>query len=216
MCPEAEFRKQVAAFRRWADYYASTDTSHGWEYGAEWDCNYGDWPAIWAATEAFLEANQPAQWHDEVAEELLYIVARDGEDEWIKEELAERPIHLLALAKRGLHSPEREARWQLADALGVVDAADAEVESLLMQFCDDSDEYVSRRALLATGNRRCAMAEAVALRAWNTGLEYRQMAELDVLSQIGSAQFAALRDAAGRDPRQSLADYAKTLRVTGE
>ena len=73
MPPEAEFRRQIAAFRRWAGQYSSTQTSGEWEYGSgEWECNYSGWPEIWAATEAFHDASPPAQWDDEVAGELLY------------------------------------------------------------------------------------------------------------------------------------------------
>jgi HEAT repeat protein len=144
---------------------------------------------------------------------VLYILARDNEDGRIKEEIARRPSFLLALSRRALHSTEADARWQLADALGFVDAADAEVEPLLVQFYNDSDEYVSRRALLAIGNRRSDKAEALALRSWDTGLEYQQIAALHVLSHIGSAQFEVFRQMAERDPRQYLANAAMTHAV---
>ena len=210
---EAELRKQIAAFRRWADQYWSGQKCK-WEHGhGEWECNYSQWPEIWSATVAFLETGSPALWDDEIVEEILYILARDNEDERIKEEIVRRPSCLLALAKRGLSSTEVDARWQLADALGAAAGPDTEVEPLLVSFYNDSDEYVSRRALLAMGSRSSEQAEASALQSWNTGHEYQQMAALCVLSRIGSAHFESLRHMVELDPRQYLAKAARAQAV---
>ncbi|MCP3393830.1 HEAT repeat domain-containing protein [Bradyrhizobium sp. CCGB12] len=133
--------------------------------------------------------------------------------EILKRELTARPAHLLALARAAPHSPERDARWQLADALGSDEFAADEVEPLLEQFFHDADEYVSRRALLALARRRSKRAEALALRAWGTEHEYQRMAALDALSAVNSPLLPSYLDLAQRDGREYLVDFANRLRA---
>jgi hypothetical protein len=157
-----------------------------------------------------LDAVAPSEWNEDLAEDLLYILARDNEDECIKEDLVSRPACLIAVAKIGLGSGERDARWQIADALGSVQVPDSEVEDLLVHFHNDSDEYVRCRALMAIGERKLSQAEALALCSWETGMEQQQMVALNVLHCIGSAKFDIYRQIAERDSRQYLVKAAKS------
>ncbi len=148
-----ELNKVVEEFRAWAKDYPGRDQS------GEWECAYEQWPKITTVVCACLDACPPQQWDDEVVHLLLYILARDNEAEVLKSELTSRPAHLLALARAGIQSAERDARWQLADALGEPDFSAMEAEPLLLCFVNDHDEYVSRRALLALGRRHSPKAE---------------------------------------------------------
>jgi hypothetical protein len=197
-----ELKKVVEEFRVWAKGYPGRDRS------GEWECDYEQWPKTTTAFCAYLDAGPPQQWDDEVVDLLLYILARDNESEVLKDELANRPIHLMALAKAGIQSTERDARWQLADALGRAGPQPIEGESLLLRFVGDDDEYVSRRALLALGRRQSPKAEMLAQRAWETNDEYQRMAALDVLSTLNAPTLSAYLTLAQKDGREHLARFA--------
>ena len=154
-----KFEQAVAEFRAWASSYPHAERS------GDWECDYDDWMSIGNAFSGFLDSSDPQRWDQHVIELLLYMLARDNEDEALKRELVGRPSHLLALARAGVRSTERDARWQLADALGSVEADEGEVVPLLEAYAADADEYVSRRTLLALGHRQAPIAEALARRA---------------------------------------------------
>lgn len=200
-----ELKSAIEAFKAWAQAYPGRDQS------GEWECAYEEWPKITTAFCAYLDACPPEQWDDEVVDLLLYGLARDNEIEMLKNQLARRPAHLMALAKAGVQSTERDARWQLADALGGPDVGTAEAEPLLLQFAGDDDEYVSRRALLALGRRRSPKAEMLARRAWESGNEYQRMAALDVLSLLNSPELPAYLALAQADGREHLVHFAREV-----
>jgi HEAT repeat protein len=203
---EARFVEAVSAFRNWADCYPVDQRS------SEWECDYEQWPAITRTFAAFLDSGVPQLWHASTVETLLYIFARDNEMEILKQELIIRPVHLLAVARIGLHSTEPDARWQLADALGRVELTASEVEPLLAQFFHDENEYVSRRALLALARRRSKEAEPLALRAWSTEHEYQRMAALEALFACNSPLLSSYLDLAQCDGRQHLVNFVNELR----
>ena len=178
----------------------------------EWECDYEHWPEIESAFDACLDAWSPQEWTDEIVELMLYVIARSSETERLINQLGQRPAQLLALARAGLHAEDPDARWQLAHAAGkwIPDAQDA--EPLLERFFNDEHEYVSRRALIALGDRGSMRAEALALRAWESGDEYQRMAALGALLSINSAIFGrylalALED--GREIPRSVRNEAR-------
>lgn len=200
------FEQAVSEFRTWADSYP-----HAERFG-EWECGYDHWVEIGGAFSAFLEAYDPRQWDQPIVELLFYILARDNEAEVLKGELVGRPRHLLALARAGVASTEQHARWQLADALGSIDADEKDIVRLLEAYAADADEYVSRRALLALGRRQAPVAEALARRAWDTDHEYQRMAALDVLCTLNSPLLPSYLEVAEQDGRQYLVSLARRIR----
>lgn len=208
MTPEAAIvalRTAVRRFKTWADRYPTKQDS------GEWECDYEEWAEIESAFDACLDAWSPQDWSDEMVELMLYVIARSSETERLINQLRTRPAELLALARAGLHSKDPDARWQLAHAVGkwIPDAKKA--EPLLERYFDDDDEYVSRRALIALGDRGSIRAEALALRAWETGHEYQRIAALGALQSINSAVFGRYVALALEDGREYLVQYATTL-----
>ncbi len=199
-----KFEHVVAEFRAWAASYPEAERS------AEWEIDYDHWPDLWSAA-AFLDSSEPQRWDRPVVELLLYVLARDNETEDLKRELAKRPDHLLTLARAGTGSVERDARWQLAAALGSVGAEEGGVLPLLEIYAADDDEHVNRRALIALGQRKAPIAEELAQRAWDTGHEYQCMAALGVFHNLGSPLLPAYLKLAEQDGRQYLAGFAKKL-----
>ncbi len=133
---------EIAAFRAWADTVPRVTRS------AEWEIAYDAWPAITAALGAFLAATARLSVADTAA--ILYILARDNECETVKETLIAWPDHALALARAGVHGGEIDARWQLADVLGLVIADETLIAPLLETYLADPDEAVRRRARQAS------------------------------------------------------------------
>jgi len=135
------FAEEVERFRRWADRVRRSTSRHG-----EWECEYPDWERLYESAEQFLgEAPRTLAAHK--IEQLLYILARDNEDERILQALAAYPRIALQLAHAGVGHSDQDARWQLAVLLGRIRSPEA--MALLKQFTQDSDEYVRRRAASA-------------------------------------------------------------------
>lgn len=209
MTPEAAIvalRAAVQRFRSWAERYP---TKHG-----EWECDYEDWTEIETAFDACLDAWSPQDWTNEIVELMLYAIARSNETQRLINQLRTRPLQLLALARAGLRAPDPQARWQLAHAVGKWISDAEEAEPLLERYFGDEDEYVSRRALIALGDRGSSRAEALALRAWKTGHEYQRMAALGALRSINSAAFGRHLALALEDGREYLVNFATKFSPT--
>jgi HEAT repeat protein len=146
---------------------------------------------------------------------IFYLLARDNVDEVIKDELVCRPLHLLKIAKAAPLSAERDARWQIADALGHVDAIDHDVEQLLEPLLQDLDKYVSRRALMALTRRKSTSLDVWAVRAWDTGHEYQRMAALEALEAKASPLLIPYLNQAENDGRKYLVRLAREIRDRG-
>jgi hypothetical protein len=185
----------VSEFRLWAAVYPTEDRA------AEWEAEYPEWSSLTTTFCNFLDASIPSDWDEQQEELLLYALARDNEMEVLKDELISRPIHLIALARGASLSSEPDARWQIADALGSVEANDSEVAPLLEPLLRDADEYVSRRALIALTRRGSSDLAFWATRAWDTGDEYQRMAALDALAACNSPLLPSYLDQADTDGR---------------
>jgi HEAT repeats len=206
--PEAAIvalRAAIHRFKNWADRYPTTQRT------GEWECDYEHWSEIESAFDSCLDAWSPEDWTNEIIELMLYAIGRSNETERLINQMRARQSQLLALARAALQSGDPDARWQLAHAVGKWVPDSEQAEPLLERFFDDQDEYVSRRALTALGNRGSIRAEALALRAWETGHEYQRMAALGALQSINSAAFGRYMALALEDGREYLVKYATSL-----
>ncbi len=205
MTPEAAvaaLRTAIDRFRSWAERFPNKQGT------GEWECDYEHWGEIESACSACLDAWGPSDWTGEMAGLLLYAIARSNETERVIHLFETRPAQLLALAQMGLSAEDPDARWQIANAVGKWIRKAHDAEALLERFFDDEHEYVRRRALIALGDRGSARAEALALRAWETGDEYHRMAALGALRSIDSGAFGRYLALALEDGREHLVKYA--------
>jgi hypothetical protein len=207
---KSRLRKAAESFRLWA-----AEESPIFVRSGEWEVDYGEWEEIYRAYSDLLGAIQPEDLTHELSHQLLYLLARDNEIEFLKRELVARPLHLFALVKAAQLSDEMDARWQIADALGSVEASDENVVPVLEVFVVDHDEYVSRRALLALARRKSSTIEPWAVRAWETGDLYQRIAALDALANKGSALLEPYLAKAQADGREYLVSFATELRDGG-
>ena len=171
-------REEVERFKAWA----STQRRN---YG-EWECDYEDWATLYAAGEASL-ANLSMS---EVEVDLvLYVLARDNESELIKSMLEKYVDNGMRVARAAISCGDADARWQIADFLGTQNGDEA--KHLLHRFADDEDEYVRRRALLASVRNNPTFAETTAWEWLASEHEYSRLASLRILRQLGSPELAA-------------------------
>ena len=148
--------QEVAKFRDWAATYPVESRS------GEWECDYEYWGALHSEALSFVANNSPQDWKSSDVSDLLYAIARDNEIEYLAKEIAANPKILISLAKLSVPSPEKDAKWQLAAQLGMLASHLQEAESILLQFMQDSDEYVRRRALMSLGALKSPRAELFA------------------------------------------------------
>ncbi|QIL72350.1 hypothetical protein G7048_19510 [Diaphorobacter sp. HDW4B] len=201
---------EVAKFRKWADLYPIHQRS------GEWECDYDQWPLLWGAAIAVLNSLAPSEWTDECCANLLYAIARDNEVEYIADELAGKPDAVFKLARLAVDSTESDAKWQLAEHLGILSSGRDEAERLLLIFIDDKDEYVSRRSLIALGALKSIHAEALAERAWLTGHQYQRIAALWVLKDVAPSKLKQYAQMAMLDGRSIVVQNAHEVLVALE
>lgn len=201
-------RTEVEKFEVWASTYPEEERS------GEWECDYSEWGELHAAALSFISSLPPEEWSAQNVRDLLYAIARDNEIEYLAEEIAKDVDMLLRLSELALSSSEIDAKWQLAVQLGSLSDRRQEAEPLLLQFVDDPDEYVSRRALLSLGLLKSARAEELAERAWRTGHEYQRIAALWVLKNVASVKLADYIQQAMEDGRQYVVKKAVDVQKT--
>lgn len=132
--------QEAARFRAWA---ATDDAAN--RYG-EWETDYEDWGYAHIAVEDALKAAPLPIWPPTVVDDLLYLLARDNEDEVIVDLLAEFPEALLWIAEIACDRGENDAKWQIADRLGNSRSDWERRVALLQRYLSDSDKYVRIRA----------------------------------------------------------------------
>jgi len=146
-----------------------------------------------------------------VIDDLIYVIARDNEIEYLVEYLARSEASLILLARHIASSTESDAKWQVANRLGSVKALKSEAEELLLWLVKDDTEYVRRRALLALGALGSGYAESLAEQAWLSGDEYQQMAALEVFKLAGSHLLLPYAQRALQDSRPFLVAFANRI-----
>jgi hypothetical protein len=199
------FQQEVQKFKAWADSCPIQERL------GEWECDYSDWETLHEAALSFLASSSPPDWNSAIVNDLLYAIARDNECESLVHEIAKNADTLILLSGFAVSSSETDAKWQLAARLGALSDRIQQAEALLLEFINDEDEYVSRRALLALGMLKSSQAEVLAERAWNTGHEYQRIAALWVLKEIASNKLTAYIKKAMEDGRQYVVENARKV-----
>ena len=136
-------REELSRFRRWQDDGAADVLDLG--HGAEWESNYPHWGALLAAVQTAIA--ETGKLDEESISLVLFVLARDNEDEAVADTLRATPATLARLLPAALNYPDPQARWQIASILPAVLGAHA-LEPLC-HLNQDPDEYVRRRASIA-------------------------------------------------------------------
>jgi hypothetical protein len=196
-------QEEVEKFNAWAASFQPHQRT------GEWECGYDHWQSLWDTAIAVLESVPPNAWGEGCRANLLYAIARDNEMEWISQQLAGKPDALVELARLAIDSSEPDAKWQIAAQLGTLSTHKDKAEEVLLRLVDDTDEYVSRRALLALGALKSQHAEHLAERAWLTGHEYQRIAALWVLKDVAPSKLPKYLRLADEDGRKFVVENAR-------
>lgn len=147
---EMLLRAEVEQFIRWANERVNPDldVSKSIHRSREWECDYPNWPDVYKAVEKVI-ANRN-EFSECELRDLLFLLARDNEDERIMDTLSGSPAALFALCDAPEEFKEADSKWQLAVALGRI--GDKEATLRLIRLTNDSEEYVRRRARFAIEN----------------------------------------------------------------
>lgn len=208
--PALSLVDEIARFRSWTPPHI--DVRGNGEQRC-WEGDYHNWPQVTQAFEEFLKKRTFHHWDSRTVSDLLYIIARDNDAQFLAHVLAEEPERLLFLAQAAVKSSESDAKWQLAAELGGLDRRKHPVEPLLLALFRDEDEYVRRQALMALGRTRSPLAEGLVGAAWETGDEYQRMAALQVLRDLNSPQLTRYFDEAEQDDNEHLRAFAARLKA---
>jgi hypothetical protein len=104
---------EVAKFRQWARSRQSSDLQPDqYSHGAEWECDYTDWQTLYSAVDDFLAAAAHRTLTNAELELLLYVLARDNEDERVLETLQHFPGIAAQVSEAAIRFPDDDARWQ--------------------------------------------------------------------------------------------------------
>jgi HEAT repeat protein len=198
-----ELHQQVAKFKQWA---ATAERLSG-----EWECDYEHWQYLWAAASDAIVAYRDGLIPNDVANDLLYALARDNECEHIRVTLQSFPALVTTLAKLAVVSGDAAAKWQIVTA--VAEAQLPNSAELLRRYLSDSDEYVRRRSLMAIAPFSPKEAEAIAITNLKDDFEYTRMAALHVLNIVESDHLQTALDLLTFDPSKYVRQNVEELRA---
>ena len=190
---------------RFKDWAPPIDHRHG-----EWECDYEHWPELWYAAISSIDQHSGRDLSPDVAEDLLYVLARDNETEHIRDHLVQTTDVLSKLAAYATKCSDADAKWQI-----VVSVADAELPNaaeLIRPFLNDDNEYVRRRSLMAFSLFAPREAEEIALQDLAATFEYTRIAALHVLHTVDSPQLASALQALENDPSPHVRHNVLELR----
>jgi hypothetical protein len=139
---QKNFLHEVQRFRAWASTVPQARS-------AEWESEHPEWGDAYKATFDFLESVIVEELDEITTNELLFILAADNECEMIGEELEKYPDKLIYISQAAISSVHKDAKWQLATALGRLSVQTQQSERILRALAKDEYEYTRRRALRA-------------------------------------------------------------------
>lgn len=168
----------IKKFRNWAKTISTANRS------GEWECDYTEWSEICTQISKFLDSTNYLLWTECEIFELLYIIGRDNESQYIAGLIAEQTDRLIWLLTQCLNSKESEAKWQLIAEAGELPVWDDELGELIYRLYFDKSHYVQRRALMELGKKKSKYTLEVAEYSWGTGDEYQRISVLQALHDL--------------------------------
>ncbi|MEM6647748.1 MAG: hypothetical protein AAF730_15995 [Bacteroidota bacterium] len=142
---------------------------------------------------------------------LLRALSLDDDAEGVQDLLREHPDKAERVATAAVsRTMDPRARWQVA-----VLAGEFAPETVLLAYLKDSDEYVRRRALLASRHRFVELAEQTALAWLDAPEEYSRMVALDTLHAIKSPMYSFAQKQLAQDESMAVRRKLDKLETGG-
>jgi len=202
--------EEIEKFRAWSRQLDQTPEE---ARTGQWERGYDQWDAIDAAFVNFISTSEPANWTGEVAEALLYLIARDHASEIFADLVAAHPDKLRLLARRAVDAQSPASKWQLVVRLPEL-GDPALAESLLLRFINDPDEYVRRRTLQTLAALGSGCTEHYCEVAWQCPgphQTHQRMAVLEALFTMHSPRLPDYLEKARQDGNPELVKYAEEI-----
>lgn len=206
------------SFQEWA---SSLNEKH--KESPEWESDWSQWDASYRVIEAYLESTSQQSLTESECTDLLFILARDSENQEIQINLSKHPNKIRQLTAATNKVNEPHASWQLADIISDTDL-DIEIKiDLLEGFLKSDDEYVRRRALNSFAKiSHCNFGdvelkkrtELHASNAWESGNEYQMISALWALHEIGSKKAEVYIESGLENPSKIIRDAAKEVKIS--
>lgn len=206
--------EQAKKFHKWQETTYPGITTE--EIGGEWEVDYPDWNDAYYAFCHVLNKMDAETADDILLNEMLYLIARDNEGESLIYETTLHANWFESLCRFAVTSNENEAKWQFAAYLPECQCSQ-EVKDFILDFANDSHEYVSRRALMAMPDLRPDCVEKFATLFWKRDCytaelqQYQRIAVLFSLDSIHSSLLPQYLEWAKKDGRRYLMEYAKEI-----
>jgi len=199
-----KLHRETNKFKEWAETFPGIKSG-------EWECDYGNWDEYYEACIHLIKSKAPKSLTDLEKSDLIYAIARDNEQEHLIGKVAENETLLFSLCEASFGLSENDAKWQFASRLGEVRKDVRYAEKLLLKLVKDTDEYVSRRALLALARLGSSQTEKFCIKAWETNHEYQRIAALSSLKTIESKMMSEYLNKAYKDGRKYLVAKARKI-----
>lgn len=201
MTQTLELKTEVVKFKQWQPPHEQRN--------GEWECDYDQWDDLWAAAKSAVFRFKDGDIPDDVANDLLFAIARDNETELIREHLIEFPLLLSKLAKHVIPSQDQDAKWQIA--VSVSEAKLYNAADLIRPFLFDEYEYVRRRSLMAIAPFSPSEAEEIAIANLREKNEYTRIAALHVLHMVDSPKLKECLESHESDPSEYVRKKVQSL-----
>lgn len=114
----------------------------------EWEIGCEFWNEMNSAYLEIIEKYEAESIGKELAEDMLYVIARDSECSHLLVRTLNYPKWFEVLCRYSITTDYHNAKWQFAEQLGSY-MGDSDIKELLFYFIESGDEYTERMALYA-------------------------------------------------------------------
>ncbi len=208
----SKLKKEIEKFKEWSKNFEPIPEI---ERDGEWELLYEDWNKLDDLMCDFLTNTNYHDWSEEETKLVLYLIARDNEDErFINTLVKNQPSILEFLAFKSFEFGEPNAKWQIAIRLDkMIDKKTAQL--LLEEYLKDEDEYVRRRSLIMLAKFQHHNLEQFCEDIWyrkDKMQEYQRIAVLSALSITKSKELEKYIKLAIKDGSKFLVERANRLK----
>ena len=201
---------EIEKFNNWAQTQFDKPQD---EIGGEWECNYENWSDIYHSFENFIATTNPNTLTVDQKNNLLYIIARDNETEYLASILDNNFLSILT--EQSIAKGQRDDKWQLEVQLYKLEDRQKALR-FLENLVNDDEEYVNRRALMEFAKLNSEKVEFYAEKFWNKDKygdmeEYQKIAVLHSLHTINSNLLDNYIDLAKQSGQKYLIAFAEKL-----
>lgn len=155
----------------------------------EWEIGCEFWDEMNSAYLEIIEKYTAESIDKELAEDMLYVIARDGECSHLLIKTLNYPKWFEVLCRYSITTDYHNAKWQFAEQLGSY-KGDSDIKELLFHFIESGDEYTERMALQSLCEHFPERVEEYAVKFWNRNIyredEYQKIMALYALHKVNS------------------------------